>query len=429
MFFRPHCHFFARLWIPVILSFNLILIVITGYSQSKDTTHCVQLQIGDLLLKGGKLPSIKVPVPKKSMFIIVPVISSTPATGFQLGAAVQQAIYLSDPATTKISQASANVTFTSKDQFLVTVKSFYLTPRNEWLLQGDWRYYDYSQSTFGLGTNAPSGPDPWINGFWQDKFQPGEQPMLFRYIKFHETVAQNFGNNIYLGLGYHLDDHFNIVDKNLTDSTQTSHYIYSTLKGINPSHYVSSGVSLNFFYDSRDNQLNPYQGMYANVQYRYNPELLGSTTDNSLLWAETRFYNHLSSDNPRHMLAWWTFFNKVVSGNVPYLDLPAYGYDMRNRSARSYVQGRFRGEDLLYSELEYRFPISQCTGILGGVVFANVATVSNRERHVNLFDYMRGGYGAGLRIMVDKVSRTNLVVDVGFGKDSFGITFGAAETF
>lgn len=399
------------------------------FGQSTDTARCQQLQLGDVFKK-GEVPEVRVPVPMKAMFIIVPVISSNPATGLQLGAAIQQSIFLADPLDTKISQASANITFTQKNQFLLTVKSFYITRHNKFILQGDWRYLNYSQSTFGLGTNAPEGvSEGFVNGFWQDKFAPGEQPMLFKYIKFHETIAKEIKPSVYVGLGYHLDHHFDIEDQNLTDTTLTSHYVYSQVKGIDSENYTLSGLSVNFFYDSRDNQLNPYTGKYASVQYRVNPTFLGSTTGSSLLWAETRFYKNLSSSNPRHLIGWWSFANIVVSGKVPYLDLPAYGYDLRNRSGRSYIQGRFRGEDMLYTEFEYRFPISRCTGVLGGVLFVNAVTLSNRTLNERLFDHVRAGYGAGLRVMVDKVSRTNLLVDVGFGKDSFGITFGAAETF
>ena len=41
----------------------------------------------------------------------------------------------------------------------------------------------------------------------------------------------------------------------------------------------------------------------------------------------------------------------------------------------------------------------------------------------------KAGYGAGLRIMVDKRSRTNLAVDFGFGQKSFGFYLAASETF
>jgi hypothetical protein len=84
---------------------------------------------------------------------------------------------------------------------------------------------------------------------------------------------------------------------------------------------------------------------------------------------------------------------------------------------------------MLYTEGEYRFPISDCGGVLGGILFINATTTDNPDKTVRLFDYIAPGYGAGLRLMVDKKSRTNLQVDFGFGQHSAGVYFGAAETF
>ena len=140
-------------------------------------------------------------------------------------------------------------------------------------------------------------------------------------------------------------------------------------------------------------------------------------------------YKSLSATRPRHLIAGWAYANVSVGGTAPYLSLPGTNYDMKNRSARAYVQGRFRGEDLVYVEVEYRFPISKCTGVLGGVLFVNGTTTSNRDGGVKIFDYTKAGYGFGLRVAADKSSRTNIAIDVGFGEKSTGIYFGAAEVF
>jgi len=46
-----------------------------------------------------------------------------------------------------------------------------------------------------------------------------------------------------------------------------------------------------------------------------------------------------------------------------------------------------------------------------------------------LFNYIAPGCGFGLRILVDKRSRTNVQVDFGFGQKFAGVYFGASETF
>ncbi len=418
----------------IIIALALFVCLISKASAQSDTT-CVDQDVKDLFRKERKLLEPKVVI-KKPSIILIPVIASSPATGVQLGVAGQGAWYNGTPETTRISQASANVTVTAKKQLLLTVKSTVMAKEDKWIWNGDWRYYFYSQSTYGLGTNSPdsSSLGYGINvGGVDTESNPGEQPMEFQWIRLHETAYKRVRKNLYVGVGFHLDVYRDIIDKNLDVANQqwTDHYLYSVSNGIDPKQYTVSGMSLNVVYDSRDNQINPYRGYYFSAQYKSNNKAFGSVEPSEMAWIEGRAYKSLSKKYPRHLLAGWVFGNFVTGGSAPYLALPGANYDQRNRSSRAYVQGRFRGEDLIYGELEYRFPISKCTGILGGVIFVNGITTSNRDLNarVRVFDYVKAGYGFGLRIAADKLSRTNIAIDVGFGEKSMGIYFGAAEVF
>jgi outer membrane protein assembly factor BamA len=416
------------------ITFLVILLSINAITLSAQQEDCQDKDLPDILFKKkGKEITPQIVI-KKPTIILFPVLASSPATGFQFGAVGQGAWYMGSPETTRISQTSANFTYTTKNQFLVTIKSNVMTKDDDWILTGDWRYYLYSQSTYGLGTNSPYGSIPGsgfsIQGYDVDS-DKGAEPMEFTWLRLHETIFKEIKKNFYVGLGYHLDSYSNIVDKNLNlaaDQT-TNHYNYSVSNGFNPNQYTLSGISLNFVYDSRDNQINPYKGMYINIQNRYSPEFLGSAQFSNITYTELRGYKSLSVKHPRHLLAGWLFSNYVNAGKAPYLTLPASGYDRRNTSARGYVQGRFRGENLYYGEIEYRFPISKCSSILGGVLFANAITTSDHAANVKTFDYVKAGYGFGLRIKADKMSRTNVTIDWGFGEHSQGIYFGATEVF
>lgn len=417
-------------------SLLLILLLPCPLLLQAQQEDCVDKDIKDVF-RGKKREFVEPKIViKKPTLILIPVIASSPATGFQLGAAGQGAWYNGLPEETRISQASANVTVTAKSQVLITMKSTVMSNQDKWIWTGDWRYYFYSQSTYGLGTNSPDSAslDYGVNvGGVDTESNPGEQPMEFRWLRLHETALRQIRKNLFAGVGYHLDMYQNIEDKNLdlANNKLTDHYIYSIQRGLSPEKYSVSGLSVNVVYDSRDNQINPYKGIYASGSYKLNSTALGSTRDSEFAWLEFRAYKGLSANRPRHLMAFWAFANSLVGGTAPYLTLPAANYDMRNRSARAYVQGRFRGEEMVYSELEYRFPISRCTGVLGGVVFVNGITTSNREpgAQVRVFDYIKAGYGFGLRIAADKLSRTNIAIDVGFGEKSMGIYFGAAEVF
>ncbi len=92
---------------------------------------------------------------------------------------------------------------------------------------------------------------------------------------------------------------------------------------------------------------------------------------------EWRSFHGLSAKNPSHLLTFWLMGNFSPEGQFPYMILSATAYDQRGRAARGYTQGRFRGANMVYGEAEYRFPISKCGGILGGVLFMNATTADN----------------------------------------------------
>jgi hypothetical protein len=142
---------------------------------------------------------------------------------------------------------------------------------------------------------------------------------------------------------------------------------------------------------------------------------MGSTRKATQLWLEYRDYFNLSAANPRHLIALWSYTWLVASGRVPYMLLPATGWDLFGRSGRPHTSGRFRGQDLNYTEAEWRFPLPGFNRKLGGVAFVNATTASNRNSNIMLFEHFQFGYGAGLRYMVNTKTRANISLDYGRG--------------
>ena len=89
--------------------------------------------------------------------------------------------------------------------------------------------------------------------------------------------------------------------------------------------------------------------------------------------------------------------------------------DTYGRSGRGYPQGRFRGEELVYGEAEYRWTATE-NGLFGMVAFLNTETLSSRQTDEDLFDSFATGAGFGFRLMLNKRSKTNLCFDIGFGQ-------------
>jgi hypothetical protein len=383
------------------------------------------------------------PKPGKLMMFVLPVFSASPTTGFALGAGASGAIVLGSPSDTIVSSMSASLMLTTKEQLIATLRSVLVTARNEWELLGDFRYYRFAEPTYGLGTGGTAVSGGFsLNGLDTEAL-PGAQPMRFDYVKVHETVFRQVSGPMYVGVGYHLDVHSNIRDERLDTSASppaiTSHYAYSVFEDFDPSHYSLSGVSVNALYESRDHTLDPYRGVYLQLAYRVNPTWLGSSRSSSSFYAEFRTYLPVSTRRPRHLVALWLRGDAVMTGAVPYLDLPAVGYDTRGRSGRGYAAGRFRGTSLGYGEVEYRFPLLR-SGVLGGVVFVNATTASRpavvapeigvSEPGVALFDAVKGAAGVGLRVKIDRQARMNLVADFAVGAEgASGFYLAVGEAF
>lgn len=409
----------------------------TTASQTADSTvnlsgkECVQQDLGDLFKREGVTRE-----PRKTMLLVLPNISSNPVNGLLLGIAGSTGFYMGSRESTRVSSVGFNAAYTTRNQFLAFAKSNMYTKGDRFFLQGDWRYFIYNAPTWGLGTNAPDSIGSQNSFAWQgagiEDIKDG-YGMAYNYVKFQEIVSYQIRQFKYVGIGYHLDHFYKIKDKSLRLDTipnqLTPHYLYSKVYDFDTSKYTLSGLSLNLVYDSRDNLINPFRGYFININYRFNPEFLGSSRNSSTLWTEFRTYVSLSPRTPRHLVAFWLFGSFRITGHQPYLTLMATGEDQRARSGRGYIAGRYRGDNMVYGEVEYRFPISPCSNILGGVVFLNATTTSNQTRDISLFNYIRPGGGVGLRLMLNKNFRTNITLDFGFGHKSQGFYFSGTETF
>jgi hypothetical protein len=375
------------------------------------------------------------------LLAVLPAFAYNPTVGFLFGGVGIFGMYLGDPEDTTISSVQAMVLYTTKNQFITQINSTIMTGRNTWEFQGDWRFMIFNQDTFGLGTgHSPVSQGFTLNGIGTTAAVEGAQHMDMNLLRFRQNALRNVWGALYVGPGLSFDRYYGIVDQRLDLSASppvvTSHYAYSVLEGFGTKAYNTSGLSLNVLYDTRDSTINAYRGVYASLSYQWNPTWFGSSKDSSLISAEFRTYLGLSSAVPRNVLAFWVVAQGQVSGALPYLALPAIGWDQKNRTGRGWVQGRFRGTAEVYAEAEWRFRITD-NGLLGGVLFANMSTFTRpavnfmgyTEAGESLFEHPRFAGGVGLRIMQNRQSRTNITLDLTVADKTIGFYFGAGEAF
>ncbi len=353
-----------------------------------------------------KIPATDTLVHIANVFSVLPSINSAPHTGLAAGFNINNSFYTSDAALTKMSTISSIPLYTQKKQIIIPIQYSIWTSGSKFNLMGDLRFYKYPSYTFGLGGNTKSTDGLLIR---------------YNYFRAYQSVLRKVAKNAFLGMGYALDKHWNIGGfDSILPLPQEEQYIRKA------SSTIASGLLFNALYDSRENPVNPAKGSYSNLTFRYNPSWLGNERAWSSLILEARRYIPLSARS-HQVLAFWSYDWLLLSGTAPYFDLPSTGWDTYSNMARGYPQNRLRSKSLLYLESEYRFDVTR-NGLIGGVLFANVQTLS--DWNTNTYKTFWPGYGLGLRLKLHKQTGINLAFDYGFGLDgSRGFYFNLGEVF
>ena len=353
---------------------------------------------------------------RELMLAILPTFGYKPSSGFTFGATSNLAKYLGDPTTTRISSAVIGLSYSTKQQTSLTVRFGASGRENRWRLDGDNRFQWTSQDSYGLGTDA--APADGVN-------------TKFTYVRVYNIAWRELAENVFAGAGFHFSSHTNVRPGVEGDPAwEDSAYVtYSRENGFDPDGQASTGLSLDLMLDSRDSQINASGGWLASVGYRpFVRNFAGGDSEWQEVLVDLRTYVGVTRDR-RHRVAMWVYGDFVESGVAPYFDLPALGMDTYGRSGRGYPEGRFRGERLMYGELEYRGTLTR-NGLLGMVAFVNTTTLANAQTGERLFDGFASAGGIGLRVLFNKRSRTNLCIDYAWGRQgSRGLYLGLQEAF
>jgi len=327
---------------------------------------------------------------------VLPSLGYNAVSGVSLGVSVGLGGWLGEPADTRISSGIIGANYSTKGQTSISFKSNVVLPRNAWVLLGDWRFLDTNQPTYSLGPTQP-GQTPY--------------PMDFTLYRLYQTASHRIGESpMSIGLGYRFDYYDNIRDTRAVNGESTPYTEYNG--GAAPGHSRASGFSFDLVLDTRDNAINARSGVYWNGSYQVFSRGLGSDGSYQVFWSDLRAYKRLPAGS-RHALAGWSYL-WLTTGTVPYLHLPAIGWDTYGRSGRGFVQGRMRGSHLGYAEIEYRMRLTR-DDLLGAVAFGNLtSTRAPEDRSGGPLDF---GIGGGLRIKLTKRTDTNIAIDCGHGSD------------
>lgn len=391
-----------RSWLLFILIFSLLS---SSYAQHKDS---VQVDIIDLLFGKKKQEKVaEVRAGRKVYFSILPAAASIPGGGRAVITSINAAFYTGNPEETNLSNVYLIPYTNLGSRYGLYIRPNIWLPKNTINFIGDYRIAHFPQYTWGLGGDTPE---------WERSLIDSD------YFRFYQNALFQIKKGYwYFGPGYALDHHYNMSESEYEGEGHLDRY-----ENTPKSSTTSSGFTANLVYDARKNAINPPSGSYMIISWRWNDTKLGSTYTNNSLFIDGRKYIPLST-NRINLIALRSYYWTVLSGETPYLDLPATNWaPVSGVASRGFEIGRYRSNAMVYTEAEHRYQLSH-NGLWGLVGFVNVGSAS--EFDTQHFKHWQLGGGFGLRTKLNKYSNANIAIDLGFSNTYWGVWVSIGEMF
>ena len=389
-------------WVKTV--FCMLFVCNISYGQEGVTIH----DLGDVIKQVLKKKVDSTQPAKKPGIPILPSFGYNPSLGFVIGAKSVMSFQLGSAKTTTASVIGVEALYTSKN--IVTLLS------------------RFGIVDFGIGAgNARTRNETFNLDEFPIEIGDSAFPITFNYFRLQEKVFVKVAPHFFVGGGISINIHNRITDEKLSPTFSTPHQLYSVRNNYSPLAYNANGVLFSLQYATREHPIRSYGGIYAELTLASNTRWLGSTHRATQLQYDFRKYWSLSKQRPDKVLAEWHWASYMLSGSVPYLDLPGTGSDAYYRMGRGYTISRVKGPSYAYFETEYRFPIT-ANHLLSGVCFVNMQTASD-DLGKKIFQYWEPAVGTGLRILFQKQSRSTICIDFAKGRGSSGIFFGLNEAF
>ncbi len=334
---------------------------------------------------------------KDKSFVIAPEIGEKPETGFSGGIYYLQVFQLSRNAdsSTRKSNTESYLDYTAKRQILAQVKNNLIFKNERFFIKGENFFNKFPDLFWGVGNQTT--PEM-------------QQSISYNLLSINQRFLGRLGSRYFAGLVYQY------VNLNTVQYQKGGTLDTGKISGAGGS--ITSGVGFDFLYDSRDNILNAYKGLYVEFSSLYNTPSLGG---NHFFTNYTLDIRDFINFGGRHVLALQGLIN-YNQGDVPFRQMASIGGDMM---MRGYYFGRFRDKLMLAAQAEYRFPVWKMIGL---TAFVAVAEVAPDFAGLDLSD-VHWTTGLCLRVMISKKERLNMGIDSGIGYKTSGLYFNSGEAF
>ena len=321
---------------------------------------------------------------KNFSFVPVPYVNYNRSTGFAAGL-MPMAMY------------NLNKNDTVSPQSLSSVIGFYTTNKS-WFIMAFSRFY-FAEDKWRLNVAAGSGNinyQFYLSGPI-DQYFPYNTGIRFAYLGFERKTI----GNLYAGMNF------------IVSSAETTLTEADSIKQIND----NFGVGFSLTVDERSHQYYPSSGYVSKLNLRHYIEQGGKENSSRL---EFDYNHYFPSRNKKDVFA-ARLYTGMGLGKLDFTQQFVVG----KTDIRGYSQGKYRADNVIALQGEYRWNFHKKIGVVGFAGIATVFEAINEEQNWKPLP----GIGAGFRYNVFPKNHMNMGLDFAAGIDDWGVYFKVGEAF
>lgn len=324
-----------------------------------------------------------------------PYLFYTPETELAFGVGGLATFYLGKEIFLRPSKITLSGYYTSNQQYSLDLNPEFYFLGNRYFFSANLNYSYMIDKFYGIGADTPEIEHPEYSA---DIF----------------SVNVNFQLPSLFGFTYKSGILFDYKSFVLRDKMRNPYLV-------NPAFAVEGqtvGVGLIWVWDSRNSIFNPKEGLYYQIKAQFFMKAIASDYDFNVYTTDLRWFVPVGEEDAVALQA----YGRLVLGYPPFYELSALGGQTH---MRGYFEGRYRDNNFITAQVEYRFNIWRK---IGAVLFGGIGNVSKRVRDFRIPEAIFS-YGFGLRYLFNAEEKVNLRADFGFGKNTSGVYFGIEEVF
>lgn len=327
-----------------------------------------------------------------------PTLAYSPETRWEFGVSSLYIYSAKNDLRNRLSQLKAFTFYTLESQYGLWFDHAMYTDENLWFFYGRARYQSFPLFYYGVGPNSPEDYTALIDG---------------NYTLVKERFLRALKPSLYFGLEVDYQRLSNVSYQNTNANFQAPEI------GANGS--VNLGLGLGILYDNIHNALNPRKGIYSEWAFLKYGNDQGSDYTFTTYIVDNRFYHPIGENRVLAAQA----FAQFTAGQAPFNMLALMGGES---TMRGYYLGRFRDNNLVAAQLEYRILPFSFSKTWGASAFVSTGQVFGSQSQF-AWEAMLPTAGLGIRYLIFPEKDIYTRIDVAITREGSGVYFFIGEAF